>query len=234
MKEVKSTSNNKIPIDTKVFAKGLCFYKLFLLFVIGSVIGSYYEEILYAIQTWWAYGTPTWELRRGVIYGPFNVVYGFGLVLIVAFLCKKERKWYVTYLYGFIGGGVLEYLISLFQEKFLGTISWDYSWHMLNFGGRTSIPVMIFWGLCALAVVHLIYPFLSSLIEKIPYKIGMILTTTLIILLTFDIFVSWGALIRQTIRHMGYAPLTPIGELYDRIYPDEFLAKYYRNMVKTK
>lgn len=42
--------------------------------------------------------------------------------------------------------------------------------------------------------------------------------------------ISWSALIRQTLRHKGIAPLTPIGLLYDKYYTNEFLKKYFANM----
>ena len=58
----------------------------------------------------------------------------------------------------FLGGG-FEYLCSLFQEKVFGTVSWDYSHQMFNIGGRTSLKYMIIWGVLALIVVKVIYPF---------------------------------------------------------------------------
>lgn len=67
----------KIVAETK-FAEGLCLKKLFFVFLIGSVIGSLYEEILFLVQHLMATGELAWSLRRGVIWGPFNVIYGFG------------------------------------------------------------------------------------------------------------------------------------------------------------
>ena len=49
MEEVKSNENNenKVNKETKVFAKGFCFAKIFILFLLGCIFGTYYEEILW-------------------------------------------------------------------------------------------------------------------------------------------------------------------------------------------
>ena len=36
------------------------------------------------------------------------------------------------------------------------------------------------------------------------------------------------------LRNKGYEPFTIIGEIYDKIYPDEFLKKVYTNMKFIK
>ena len=70
------------------FAEGLCFRKLFFVFLIGSVIGAFYEEVLNLVQVLWQTGQWEWSLRRGVIYGPFNVIYGFGAALLVWLMAR--------------------------------------------------------------------------------------------------------------------------------------------------
>ncbi len=75
------------PKKSSVFAHGLCFKKLFLIFVIGSVFGDYYERVINLVGYSWG-GTPWfWERRSGVIYGPFSIIYGLGAVaMILAFI----------------------------------------------------------------------------------------------------------------------------------------------------
>ena len=62
----------------EVFAKGFCGKKLFLIFVIGSIFGAFYEQILNLVKVYLTTGDIVWELRRGVIYGPFSPIYGAG------------------------------------------------------------------------------------------------------------------------------------------------------------
>ena len=68
----------------KIFAQGFCYDKLFFVFLIGGIAGTYYEEILHFIKVLVKYGRVEWVARQGVIYGPFNPVYAIGLCSNVA------------------------------------------------------------------------------------------------------------------------------------------------------
>lgn len=220
--------------DNRVFAEGMSFSKMFIIFVIGSFIGVLHENIWGCIKHLYRTGTFFWPSHKGVIYGPFNPLYGAGIVFIIYILGKKKTKPLKTFLYGALLGGAIEYIVSFLMELVLGVASWDYSTYFLNINGRTTIPYMIFWGFASMILVHWIYPFLSKWIEKIPYKIGQSLLIILVIFMTLDMIVSWTALGRATLRNKGYEPFTFIGEFYDKVYPDEFLKTIYTNMKVTK
>jgi len=217
----------------KTFAKGMCFSKMYLIFVLGSFIGVIYEEIIGFIKHHHIYGTWYWETRQGVIYGPFNPLYGAAIILIILLLGKKKRNPAKTFLLGGLLGGAIEYVISFLMELVLDTRSWDYSKRFLNINGRTTIPYMIFWGFAVMLLVHYVYPYISNWIEKIPYKLGNILVKFLVIFMTLNMVISWTALGRQTLRHKGYEPFTFIGEFYDKVYTDEYLEKVYANMKRV-
>ena len=214
----------------KVFAKGICFEKLFIIFLIASVIGSLYEQVLNLLLIYSRTGEIVWECRQGVIYGPFNVIYGFGAVLIICLLADKKHKWYETILYGSLLGGGIEYLIGFLQETFTQTISWNYSHKLLNINGRITLEYMLLWGILSFLLVRYLYPFLSKIIEKIPYNLGFLLTRILFIFMIINILISWGAIIRQSFRRNNIPAFTPVGEFFDKHYNDEFLAKYFPNM----
>lgn len=230
--------NQKSPKDqsesSQKFAEGLCFKKLFFIFLIGSVIGTIYEDILIFVRTWMETGVGVWMTHRGVIYGPFNVIYGFGAALMCWLLLRKPYKNWQIFLYSALMGGAVEYLLSLGQELVVGTRSWDYSNQILDINGRTTLPIMLIWGAMGLVFIKIVYPWVSSLIEKIPPAVGENLFIVLLIFMIFNMAVSWSALIRQNLRHHEIRPLTPIGEFYDRYYPDEFLRKYYTNMERRQ
>lgn len=220
--------------DDEPFAKGLCFKKLFFIFLVGSVLGTIYEDVLIYVQTYLNTGTGVWMLHRGVIYGPFNVIYGFGAAIMCWILLRRKYNNYQIFGLSALLGGVVEYLLSFLQEVFTGTTSWDYSNQWLNLNGRTTIPIMLVWGLMGLVLVKIIYPFLSDLIEKIPTRIGTPLFWVLLVFMIFNCLISWTAIIRQNLRHQGVEPFTPIGEFYDDYYSDEFLIKYFPNMVRSE
>ncbi|MDL2225434.1 putative ABC transporter permease [Eubacteriales bacterium OttesenSCG-928-M02] len=214
-------------VGKKIFAGKWGFSRIFMFFFIGCIIGVVYEELLYFFQS------GIWETRRGVIYGPFNPVYGLGFMAFVLLLGKKNdtRPWYLTYLFSCLIGGIAEFSLSWVEEIAFGASSWDYSDKFLNIAGRTTIPYMMFWGLGGLLFMKLVYPFFSTLISKIPYKFGKIMLPVLVVFMCLNMFVTYTALFRQNNRLGGKAPLTPLGTLYDAIYPDEYLHKVFPTMV---
>ena len=222
---------NYLFASKKTFAKGVCFQKLFFFFIIGCVFGCVWEETLEFFVQYSSTGTFHWITRRGLIYGELSPVYGFGAALIVYLLNRRERSWYKNYLYGALIGGGFEYFANFLQEILTGAVSWDYSHEFMNINGRTTIPFMLVWGLLALLFVYIIYLFISSLIEKIPYNLGMIIFYILFILVAVDMFISIGAVARQVLRRYGYHPLSPVGEFFDYFYPDERIAQVYNNAV---
>ncbi|MEG0265854.1 MAG: putative ABC transporter permease [Erysipelotrichaceae bacterium] len=217
--------NNK-----KIFAQGFCFAKIFAIFFIGCIIGTYYEQILTLVTK------GVWESRSGLIYGPFNPIYGFGFAGFIAILGKNlaKRKWYITYFWSCIIGGVAEFSLSLIGEKLFGGTSWDYTGYFLNIGGRTTVPYMLFWGLGGMAILYLVYPLLSKLIEKIPFKIGRVIYPIFLVFMIFNMIISYTALFRQGNREKGQPPMTFIGEFCDKVYTDKFLYNIYPNMTHNK
>ncbi len=223
-------TNEQTKEEKKIFAKGLSKEKLFLIFVIGSIIGAYYEEILSGIKYFNVYHVLKWFPRRGVLYGPFSPIYGAGMVLFIYLLSRRKHTNIELILYGGLIGGIFEYMTSFLQETFIGTVSWDYSKQFLNIHGRTTIPIMLGWGMGAFILVRYVYPFLSRLIEKIPYKLGKGITLFLAIFLGLDMLVSWTALARWTFRRENIPPYTVVGKFYDQVYTDEVLMRHFPNM----
>ncbi|MDO4557047.1 MAG: hypothetical protein Q4B70_18200 [Lachnospiraceae bacterium] len=58
-----------------MFAKGLCFYKLFCIFVLGALAGDIIETIYCKIIS------GQWQNRSSFIYGHFSVVWGLAFVI---------------------------------------------------------------------------------------------------------------------------------------------------------
>ena len=210
----------------EVFAKGICFEKIFWIFIIGCVFGCMVEVLNHFIH----YGN--FVSRSGLIYGPLNPVYGFGLVIFVLFLSKIKNP-ILIFIGGMLLGGGFEYVCSFVQEKVFGTISWDYSHQLFNIGGRTSLKYMLIWGVLALIFMKFIYPILSNLIEKIPVKIGRILTVILVVFVIFDAVISIIACLRQSERAMGEEASNRVEVFLDKHYPDERLNKIFENHVKV-
>lgn len=213
----------------EVFAEGFCFYKVFLLYVIGCMIGVYYEEILTVCRT------GEWLSRQGIIYGPFNPVYGLGFLAFTVLLCRNlKRKWWLTYIYSCFIGGAAEVITSLISQYVFKVNAWDYSDKFLNIMGRTTIPFMLFWGLGGLIFVKIVYPGLSKLIELIPKRIGNLIMPTFLIFVLLSHVISYSALFRYGTRAEGQPASNAIEVVLDKYYDDDLMKQYYENSAHEK
>lgn len=220
------TYERKIQNDSeKPFAYGLCFSKLFWLFMIGSIFGTVLETI------WAIVMDGHFEMRVGMVIGPFIPVYGGGAVAITLCLYKLHKKGdLVVYLASAAIGATFEYLCSYFQEMFLGKISWDYSDTPFNLDGRTNLTYALIWGVLGLIWLRYIYPVISRNIERIPKKIGKILTVTLCAFMIINAALSVIAVQRQTERKNNIPPRTVVGEFVDKAFPDEYIGFVFPHM----
>lgn len=213
MKEYTQTFESK---DDKPFAYGFCFTKLFYLFVIGSFIGTILETI-------WAFCVDGhFEMRVGMVYGPFIPVYGGGACFLTAALYKlyKLNDTLVFVISAFVGAG-FEYFCSWLQEQMFGTVSWDYSDTPFNLDGRTNLMYALIWGFLGLVWVRYLYPWTAKLIEKIPKRAGAIITTFLIVFMAFNGFMSVTATARWTQRTEGVPASNSFEEYLDEKFDNE-------------
>lgn len=225
MKEYTQTFESK---DDKPFAYGFCFTKLFYLFVIGSFIGTILETI-------WAFCVDGhFEMRVGMVYGPFIPVYGGGACFLTAALYKlyKLNDTLVFVISAFVGGG-FEYFCSWLQEQMFGTVSWDYSDTPFNLDGRTNLMYALIWGFLGLVWVRYLYPWTAKLIEKIPKRAGAIITTFLIVFMAFNGFMSVTATARWTQRTEGVPASNSFEEYLDEKFDNEKMEFLFPGMKKA-
>lgn len=225
MKEYTQTFESK---EDKPFAYGFCFTKLFYLFVIGSFIGTILETI-------WAFCVDGhFEMRVGMVYGPFIPVYGGGACFLTAALYKlyKLNDTLVFVISAFVGAG-FEYFCSWLQEQMFGTVSWDYSDTPFNLDGRTNLMYALIWGFLGLVWVRYLYPWTAKLIEKIPKRAGAIITTFLIVFMAFNGFVSVTATARWTQRTEGVPASNSFEEYLDEKFDNEKMEFLFPGMKKA-
>ena len=197
---------------------------LFWVFIIGSIAGFIFEVIVVFFQK------GHFELRQGLIYGPFIPVYGIGAMCYYIVLSKIKIKNKVQiFLITMILGGITEYLCSFIQEKAFGTISWDYSYLPFNINGRTSLLHCIYWGIGGVLYITYIDPFLNKMIDKTNIKAFDLITIILSIFIIFDISISWMAADRQTERKNNIEPENRLDIFLDKNYPDEYMNRIFNN-----
>ncbi|MDD6800763.1 MAG: putative ABC transporter permease [Firmicutes bacterium] len=207
------------------FAKGLNIYKLLLICFVGSFAGVVIEILWCLITNGYI------ESRSGLVYGPFNLLYGFGAAALTVCLYKfRNRGAWISFLGGMIVGSVVEYICSWGQELLFGSRSWDYSHLPFNINGRICLLYSVFWGLLGVLWIKNIYPRMAKLILKIPNRIGKIITWVLVVFFVFNAFVSGVSIFRWSQRLEGVAPSNSFWEFIDRRFPDERMEKVYANM----
>ena len=197
---------------------------LFWIFIIGSIAGFIFEITVVFFQK------GHFELRQGLIYGPFIPVYGIGAMCYYIVLSKIKIKNKVQiFLITMILGGITEYLCSFIQEKAFGTISWDYSYLPFNINGRTSLLHCIYWGIGGVLYITYIEPLLNKMIDKTNMKAFDLITIILSIFIVFDISISWMAADRQTERKNDIEPQNHLDLFLDKNYPDEYMNRIFNN-----
>lgn len=207
------------------FARGLGIYKLLLILFIGSFAGVVVELMWCLIRNGYL------ESRSGLVYGPFNLLYGAGAVALTVCLYRfRNRSGWISFLGGMLVGTVVEYLCSWGQEALFGSRSWDYSTMPFNLNGRVCLLYSIFWGVLGVFWIKDLYPRMAQLILKLPNKIGKILTVAVTVFLIFNGVVSLLAVDRWAERVEGQAPGNSLEELLDERFPNERMESVYANM----
>lgn len=208
----------------EVFAQGCSFYKLTSLFFIGAFLGDITETIFCRITA------GVWMSRSSVVWGPFSIVWGLAIVLATMFLYNYLSKPdSFIFIFGTVLGGAYEYVCSVFTELVFGKVFWDYSRIPFNLGGRINLLYCFFWGIAAVAWLKLAYPLLSDYIEKIPMKIGKIISWVLIAFMLVNMCVSAMALTRYSAREQGQPARAGWEKAMDKHFDDERMERIYPN-----
>lgn len=210
---------------TNHFAQGINLYKILLICFVGSFAGVVVELIWCLLRHGYL------ESRSGLVYGPFNLLYGAGAVALTLTLYRyRNRGGWISFLGGFIVGSVLEYVCSFGQEMLLGSRSWDYSSAPFNLNGRICLLYSVFWGLLGYLWVKNIYPRMARWILKIPNKIGKIITWILTVFFIINILVTCLAVGRWSQRVNGTEPSDSFFAYIDERFPDERMERIFANM----
>ena len=198
--------------------------KIFIIFMIGSIIGYIVEMIVGLVQN------GHFVSRQGLIYGPFTPVYGIGiLVYYIFFTFMKNRNKGIVFISSMILGGITEYLCSYIQEKAFGTISWDYSGWLFNVNGRTTLIHCTYWGFAGLLYVSYIEPLIPKIETFVKSHKVKIMATSVAIFMIFNITISSMAAIRQKERIENIPAEDSVDVFLDNMYPDEYMDAVFEN-----
>lgn len=152
----KSPSSTRTDLTTTIL-------NYILLFLVCAFIGWIWEVLLTLIKTGHL-------VNRGVLYGPWLPLYGFGGVLMAALLHRFEHRPLVVFLASTTLCGLLEYFTGWFLETFHHLKWWDYSDLPFNLHGRICLLSVTAFGLCGLLMIYVLKPITFRLFERIPFS----------------------------------------------------------------
>lgn len=210
---------------TKNFAAGINFYKIALICISGSFAGVVVELLWCLLRNGYI------ESRAGLVYGPFNLLYGVGAVALTLILYRyRNRSSAFSFFGGIIIGSAVEYLLSWGQETLFGSTSWDYSDIPFNINGRICLLYSVFWGFLGVLWIKSIYPRVAKIILKIPNKAGKIITLALTVFMVFNALMSLFSVWRWSQRVHNVPAATAADRFFDERFPDSRMEKIFANM----
>ena len=210
---------------TNNFAAGINFYKIALICISGSFAGVVVELLWCLVRNGYL------ESRAGLVYGPFNLLYGVGAVALTLILYRyRNRSTALSFVGGIVIGSAVEYLLSWGPETLFGSTSWDYSELPFNINGRICLLYSVFWGILGVLWIKSIYPRVAKIILKIPDKAGKIITWALTVFMIFNAVMSLLSVWRWSERVHNVPATTIADEFFDKRFPDSRMERIFANM----
>ncbi|MCH4160826.1 MAG: putative ABC transporter permease [Bifidobacterium sp.] len=167
LQRVRETARHSVISDSTAMPLRRQVLSLFWMFIFGSIAG-YGIEVL-----WVGFSQGLWMNRSSLVWGPFSLVYGLGLValqLLTRYLAGRNML--TCFVACSVVGTAVEFLVSYFQDLWLGSTSWDYSNDVLNLDGRISLKMGLIWGVLGFFYILVSVP-LFRFISLIGVRIGI-------------------------------------------------------------
>lgn len=156
-------------------------FEFLWLFIVYSFFGWILETVAAAFKK-------RQFANRGLVNGPFCIIYGLTADLLLVFTAELSVFWI------FVGSMVLatltEWVGGHLIEKQYHERWWDYSDVKFNLDGYICAPVSVFWGLLGVLAIKFGNPLLLSLLHLMPVFIGRLLILTFLGVIALDIITS--------------------------------------------
>lgn len=150
--------------DNKIFYRIM---RVLLLFVMGGIFGFVYELLFYRIDL-------GYFEKRGITFGPWITIYGFGALAIFAVTYKLKSKPLLVVLLGGAVCGLIEFTSGYILNHLLNIRLWNYNneiWNWGNIGGYICIRSVLFFATSSLLCVYVLYPLTEYLHNKLSKKL---------------------------------------------------------------
>lgn len=172
------------------------FFEYTVFFIIYAMIGWIYEVVLETFIYKWGFS------NRGVLFGPWLPVYGFGasIFLVLWYRLIREKKVTVKlamipviFILTMLTATLLELITSYLCEWIMGSWPWQtYSDYKINFQGRIALSPSVRFGIGGVVFLYVIQPFLDKLVEKFSdraiKKTAVVILSVLAVDLVYTVF----------------------------------------------
>lgn len=156
-------------------------YEILWLFFAGSFSGWVLETVMAALKR-------RRFVNRGLVNGPFCVLYG--IVLMVLTVALRE----LTGIWLFIGAGILatvaEWIAGHLLEWMYHEKWWDYSEQKWNLDGYICLPMSVLWGLLGMAALKWGNGFWLRMFDLISESFGRGIVWILAVSMAIDILAT--------------------------------------------
>ena len=154
---------------------------LLWLFFIYSFLGWIFETILGIIKQ-------KKFTNKGLVTGPFCVIYGFTAVLITIVLRDLSGIW--LFLFAAVYATAIEWIAGHLIERFFGERWWDYSKIKANLDGYICLPASVLWGALGFVIMRWGNSLCIDLVSMIPGIVEMIILIVISACMVIDILAS--------------------------------------------
>lgn len=192
------------------------FYELIWLFIIYAVLG-WCVEVSYSALNKGVF------INRGFLNGPYCPIYGLGMIIVIRALMPLKQSFIILFIGSFLLTTLLEFLTGFILEKIFHNKWWDYSDVPFNIKGYVCLKFSILWGLGCTFIINIIHPIIYKFMQLIPYKLGIILISSILIVFFADVWVTVSNILKlnkkiKTLEKMADAIHNLSDELGENIF----------------
>jgi len=200
-------------------------------FVVGSVGGVLLELVWKRLLE----GPGIADPRSGLLYLPFNPLYGFATVIGAFVLAPLAASPLGVFFAALAIFTLVEWVASLTMERVFGVVFWVYSDKRFNLGGRVCLEYTVIWGALGLALVYLVDPALRAVIDLLPRPGSDIVAVVILAGVATTTVLTLGGFLRLRSLITGWRSPTASPEdewdrIIDRLAPPDTVASAFPNM----
>lgn len=125
-------------------------------------------------------------VNRGVLYGPWLPIYGFGGIFILSLLRRFAQKPYQIFLMTMLTAGTMEFITGSILWKVYKMRWWDYRDSFVNLKGFVCLEGLLLFGTGGLVIFYLAAPKLNDGYQKLPRLFRTLLCICLLCIFVTD------------------------------------------------